>query len=478
MFFRRCLALAIILCIFLASTTLAVPNPMEKGKSGKGGLHQQEHYEDHDYQPTRFHATRDFLQSMDVQSPRTRRSRRRDPSHIQDNLDLTLTTRPSHLSAQPSPQSLLPMYPGTQQESGPEPQPYSWAPDYSGSRDYMPYPYSSYQAHYPSPYQHTYEDVYYGAPSSPMQRIDLDPSSSSSRPGPRAASHHHLTPQEEYIPSSFQQHTPGSDHFRGYVNDAGPASLPTRVEASSKQAAEWQQLPKADHLTLLHKTDNGSSYWSDLPHVAKLTLLQLLHVHTGFLKGSIAKKCREKFEEWMTSALMSREERQIEAVKAALFPTTSFLTQTWMKNMTVAQSEEVVHAMARASEKNPEHIRNFFLHMPLREKKAFKILMDAASGQVSRRYAREMGLDRYNEKLYRSGRSLVPSKTIEIWPWMKGLNERQIKVVIKKMREASHYSKEECFELLKQPHVKDELGFDILDAEEDELREILRSLGT
>ncbi|UZJ50817.1 hypothetical protein CBS101457_000137 [Exobasidium rhododendri] len=223
--------------------------------------------------------------------------------------------------------------------------------------------------------------------------------------------------------------------------------------------------------------------WYSYDNETKTFLVDMIHLYTGLLKESLSKKVRRHFDNKLKDALMSGDETKILwAVERIIsFDRKGYRNkksyQPWMDNMTMPESIVVVNRMSYYSEKDPEHMRNFFLYLPLSQAQARKILNDV-TGEVCMKYVVEMGLDRRNDKMIRQGGVLKKSKTIEVWPWMRGLTDGQKKKVIHKVMKANSTNLDEmrCYTLLQQPQMDEFVTKSILDGTESEVRNIVQQL--
>ncbi|UZJ50755.1 hypothetical protein CBS101457_000075 [Exobasidium rhododendri] len=225
-------------------------------------------------------------------------------------------------------------------------------------------------------------------------------------------------------------------------------------------------------------TRNVDSPWASYSDHDKKKILHILHLYTGMQTEAIANRVRSKFTDEMKAAVLSGEEAKIEEVGNTVFPLMAkgFRQQMWMKNMSMDDSIRVVKKMAKASGKDPEYLRSFFRMSHLEERRAMEIL-HASSEKECKRLVMLLGLDRPNERKIKKGNSTVTSKTIEVWPWMKWLNDNERSEVIAKMRRLSGLGEKECYRLLqKSPAQVEKFGFTILDMSDGETVDLVRSL--
>ncbi|UZJ50827.1 hypothetical protein CBS101457_000147 [Exobasidium rhododendri] len=203
----------------------------------------------------------------------------------------------------------------------------------------------------------------------------------------------------------------------------------------------------------------------------KEQLSHVLHLYSGLLKESIARKCRERLTDEMKETILSGNEKGIMDVLDVLFPPdpktrmAKYLGQEWMRGMRMEQSIVVVNKMAEASGKDPEHVRNFFLRLPLAREDAWKIF-HATTGDVCHEFVLRMGLDRpcsERTKRRHSNKEFF-SKKIEAWPWMGHVNMHNRKLVVDKMKRATGFSMEDCYMLLSRPQTHEFTGLRILAA--------------
>ncbi|UZJ50808.1 hypothetical protein CBS101457_000128 [Exobasidium rhododendri] len=276
----------------------------------------------------------------------------------------------------------------------------------------------------------------------------------------------HQTPFSTYEAGNYLT---ASKHFtpthtlseRVYVTSSQPRlKIPPEHRARLKTPLTSQKYNQ-DLLT--------QSSWQNYSDGEKGLLLDILHIHTGYMRETIAMKCRRYFTDVMRDAVLSNDRDRIKQIRDFMFipPKSStfankMLEQTWMEHMTIEQSIEVVQKMADACGKRAEKVRNFFLKHQLPEKKAWKILRDnSVDNRVCKRYMHEM---RLNLPFY------------EAWPWMKGIGEQHRKCIVQKMMFATGYDKKKCYRLLESDHGQDRLGAKIYKATNNGVREIVRSL--
>ncbi|UZJ50822.1 hypothetical protein CBS101457_000142 [Exobasidium rhododendri] len=246
---------------------------------------------------------------------------------------------------------------------------------------------------------------------------------------------------------------------------SGPDAPPEKKEKSRKRPKNEDG--KSEFMSMRMSTRRSDRpndcIWHTYHDAQKWELVRILHDYTGYLYESIFRKCRKRFLSFMKEELLSGDESRIMLVKDALFPISAmnFKTQTWMQYINMEQSRIVVSKMARASGKDVEHVRNFFLNAPLDPDMAVDILH--ADDDACRQYALRLGLDKENSKLIRVGHKTTVSKTTTVWPWMKGLEASERVKVIERLMEATGWTEEQCHELLRQPNAQvKNLGFKLL----------------
>ncbi|UZJ50819.1 hypothetical protein CBS101457_000139 [Exobasidium rhododendri] len=266
----------------------------------------------------------------------------------------------------------------------------------------------------------------------------------------------------------------------GAANILAPltTSSPLDVSPQNHLYSRYKRRHNRGHKKNKSATTGWYSYSNDL----KADLVDILHLHTGLLKESILKRCREVITDELRDAILTRDKAKIDWARSVIYPhdvtqyQNKLVEQDWMRGMTMDESIYVVQRLADASGKDPEHVRNFMLRMHFPAKKAEKVLHDR-SGAVARRYVKEEGLDKFNEKKAKRGGKYLPSKAIEIWPWMINYAEADKKMIIRKLGMANRRSKGECFDLLKQPQVDGMMSRRIIGANAEEMKEILYELG-
>ncbi|UZJ50756.1 hypothetical protein CBS101457_000076 [Exobasidium rhododendri] len=151
------------------------------------------------------------------------------------------------------------------------------------------------------------------------------------------------------------------------------------------------------------------------------------------------------------------------------------LEQKWMEGMSMEESIVVVQKMALASGKDAEHVRNFFLRTQPQARKAQEILKTESFDDLKRLVV-ELGLDTPSDKMVKYGKNYVVSKTIDIWPWMRGTNGEQRDRVIERMKRMTNLTAEECYALLRQPHASNELGRIMYESSDEKLKGIVKAL--
>ncbi|UZJ50818.1 hypothetical protein CBS101457_000138 [Exobasidium rhododendri] len=263
-------------------------------------------------------------------------------------------------------------------------------------------------------------------------------------------------------------------------NTSAHSSLPSRAPPTTPRPTlaydKWRATGR-------YGNENGVNIWIAYDMRLKRKLLEVIHLHTGLLKESIAKKCRAYFSDELKDALLSADEERVMWAVRIIYPPYDRHTmarvqeQTWANHMSLEDSIEVVRKMARYTDKDPEILRNFFLRLPLTEEQAHDILHDT-NGDVCKWYMMEMGLDRKNEKMIKKGTTMVITKTIEVWPWMQNLDIDRKKEVIRRVQEASRHNRStaDCYKLLRQSQVEAETATQILQSDVREVRKIVQEL--
>ncbi|UZJ50814.1 hypothetical protein CBS101457_000134 [Exobasidium rhododendri] len=296
----------------------------------------------------------------------------------------------------------------------------------------------------------------------------------------------HLNQESQYGQRS-SPYASGYDLY-GHVTARHPESTVSNVPEVPAKAQEQHNTPRRTNPPPTPNPLDGHS-WHTYGVKERLAIVHMLHLHTGFLKESIAAKCRKHFTDTMRSALLSGDYSHIQWVKNVMYPpeqsrhAAKMLHQIWMDGMSMEDSIRVVKRMSMACGVDEEHVRNFFLRIQMPASKGQKILAiingnRAESHAVIQRYVVELGLDRPNNEMIKKGKYLVPSPTVRFWPWMRNISEEQKKIVIKKLMAFSGLTKEQCFVLLKQPQIEEEMGRTIYTANNEEMMEITQRLAS
>ncbi|UZJ50816.1 hypothetical protein CBS101457_000136 [Exobasidium rhododendri] len=334
------------------------------------------------------------------------------------------------------------------------------------------------------PYSSTLSSSYTGVPPSYANHL-LHPYSSYGHPetlSPASSSQsyqqHISTPRP--LSSHSQSFIEGSTSTQEQLSDDNTVD---HAEEAEDEMAERQRRGYLAHSLRFDRRRNPNitnNSWFEFSRLIKAQLLDVLHLYTGFLKLSLVKRCRPIFTEELKDALLSDDERKIRwAVRTILPPEKRqhlVLEQAWMKGMSMSDSIKVIKKIANAAQKNPEHVRNYFLRTQLSAEKAHEILR-ATTKEELQWYVLQLGLDRPNNKAVKKGPHTVTSPTIETWPWMKGLSQRLKEKVIQRMMKAVKGLTElDCYQLLKQPHVIEEYGRIFIVADEDQVKGMMRRL--
>jgi hypothetical protein len=107
-----------------------------------------------------------------------------------------------------------------------------------------------------------------------------------------------------------------------------------------------------------------TSKWALLDCKVQQLYLDILHIHSGFLKTSIAVKTRNKFTTAMEADVLSGNPLLIERVRDHLFNPAgkNYLSQVWMEHMSVKNGMTVIKRMSDVSGVPEEYVRNHFLN--------------------------------------------------------------------------------------------------------------------
>jgi hypothetical protein len=277
--------------------------------------------------------------------------------------------------------------------------------------------------------------------------------------------HDVATASDTLMLSSRYRHIP----FRDSLHHPGQSSS-LHDRASKEYNGEKSKGPEGLALEAREDKDSedlaGKNVYNECDKQTRWQLKETLHLRTGLLKASLGKKLASKMTVKMRDIILSNDSEEIERVIDELFKEEAerfrhYEKQKWMINMDVNTSKIVVRKMAVVSGWDDEHIRNFFLRTQVSPETAKMILEDTTS-DVCKSVMVEMGLDCPFRRVLKRGDKRSDSKTIEVWPWMRGLTESQKSQAISKMMSATGLSKDVCYRLLRQPHAKEDLGFNFL----------------
>ncbi|UZJ50823.1 hypothetical protein CBS101457_000143 [Exobasidium rhododendri] len=365
------------------------------------------------------------------------------------------------------------------------------------------------QAPYSSPaqasHQGTLESIVYGAHagSSTVPAIEADPfqgtlgsivygGNAAHTPnhygfGDMTLSEAHPTPfdysqQDVFYPLQYspprQQGNTLYNAFQHHLTDHGQTSTShdsTNEEAyyplfTPQQRKARKKMPSGRR----PKSESGSS-WGPYSDLMKEDIIEVLHLYSGLLKDSIAKRVRAYFTDELRDALLSGNEHQIIAARDILFDphADNRLQQMWMIGMSMEESKKVVHKIALASGKDDERVRNYFLQCKLDPQRARAI--QRASPEEAEMWVLRLGLDRTNHRRIKKGHVTQTSKAVESWPWMSHLTEKQKEEVVQRMMAASSsMSEKDCYLLLRKAGVNQ--GVRILHADTADIRAVIQSL--
>ncbi|UZJ50757.1 hypothetical protein CBS101457_000077 [Exobasidium rhododendri] len=306
----------------------------------------------------------------------------------------------------------------------------------------------------------------------------------------RASSHQPISDQTPLLQGDIISQTAHSRDNPDQHEATHHAEAEVEVEAeesSGISAIMRARLEKSRHLSpfevsLINRKSGRrgkrevNSNWTDYFDVEKGEILEVLHLYTGLLKDSIARRCRQLFSDAMKEDLLSKDERRIIPVRDALFspsaPTRQ--RQLWMEGMSMEDSKIVVHKIAKVCGKDEEVVRNHFLRIQISKEAAHEILH--ASRQECEFYAMKFGLDNSNTKMVSKGTYRVPSRVIEPWPWMYDLSEKNKETVVKRMMIVGGLDERSCYELLRQPQVSCMLGVRLLKAGTEEVAAMIQKM--
>jgi hypothetical protein len=201
--------------------------------------------------------------------------------------------------------------------------------------------------------------------------------------------------------------------------------------------------------------EEKSFVWYGYRDPIKGKIVKILHLYTGLKKASIFQICRKRFQDHMRYDILSGEEDRIIRARNALFPPTAwtYKAQTWMQNMSMSQSEEVVRKISKATggKVSKEVTRNHFLNRPLTEEKAWEIYhtseMDCGKFIGELELMNENVRKSKKQQAYRTASLSPPANK---WrPWMTNIEELQQKKVVALVMEASGLDPSQCYDILK-----------------------------
>ncbi|UZJ50985.1 hypothetical protein CBS101457_000305 [Exobasidium rhododendri] len=308
------------------------------------------------------------------------------------------------------------------------------------------------------------------------------------------SSHHPPLPDLNYAasPSFPNLNTPASPLFQDLntypneetlsfddVRDTRHGAMADEAHAMQTGASSSSHLPQPNEAESEYTyvegegnqaASNPASVWSQTREEVRQQMIYNIFKETGFSYDVIQLMCQAHMNKRMRRALLSGGREAILAHVPTLFPGMAIKPaeeRRWTQNMTMAESNAVVDAIANASLQSEAMVRDFFWRIWLSEEKAWRILHGSA--EYDREAAREFGLIRGDPREgsmgTRRGRPIQR-------PWMEGSNAYDREAVLDKIARCTNWSRDWTMKKLKYAN-QARLGLRILGASDEEWRHYL-----